>query len=1032
LKKKEVPMATSTSSVAGLSSGFDWQSMIDKLKAVEHRPIDLVTAKKTDTQTQLTEWQSANTKLLALKTAAGKIKDASEFDLFAASLTSSSTTKAEDILTALTGPTASNGTYALEVVQTAQAQKVSGKSFASQSAALGASNAGSFLVNGRAVAIEATDTLSDVRNKINALNSGTNATRVTASIVSYSATDYRLVLSSQTEGAAGMALQQAGSGNLLESLGFITATKALKNATSSGANTDAFSSSGTALYSLLGLTGPTSGTVTIKGQNLTLDLSSTLDQIASQISALTGVTAQVVGSTQNGTTAYRIAIGGTTSATDFTDANNVLQSLGILKGTSGSVNEVLLSDQANARTTAAGGGNITAADTWGSINTGGDANNVTDGDTITISGTKHDGTAVTGTYAITTTQTVQGLLTQIEGLFGVSATVTAEGKIQVTDSSSGDSRLTISLVTNNQAGAGLNLGNLTASVQGYSMELQSGRDAQLKVDGNYLTRTSNTITDVISGVTLNLNKAEEGTTVTLKVNRDTGGLINLIEDFVNKYNDVMKFIQTESTYDTEKKRGGGPLFGDGTLLSVKSDLTNNIVNQISGVSSQFSIMGLVGINLDNQGQLSVNETTLKGYLETNFNDVVNLFAANGTTTTGTLEYVTHGSKTEAGSYTVNITQAATQGTVTGTMNLAGGLAGGTTLTLAAGGGTVNVNLTNGMTLAQIVNAVNSELTKAYNREIVGNQQLYADTGKTATITNATTWASMFDAGGVSSGLQNNDTISFSGTSRSGSAVSGSYKISDINTDTVQGLLSAIETSFNNTVSASIDGSGRITLTDKTTGTSQVSLSITGPQGRNLNFGTINVAPTGADGSREGRYAVPVTASSSVDNRLMLTSNDYGSAGSFTVSANAALGLTGAAYAGLDVAGTINGETATGSGQTLTGAANNTSTAGLSVKYTGATNGVNVGTVKLTLGVAELFDRSLFNITDPLDGYVGFKQKSLQNGIDSYTTQIDQMETRLNQKMETMTNRFVVMETLLSKLQTQSTWLTSQINSLSKG
>ncbi len=935
-------MATGTTSVAGLSSGFDWQSMITQLKAVDHRPIDLVTAKKTDTQTQLTEWQSANTKLLALKTAADKIKDISAFDLFASSLTSSSPTAAADILTASAGTTASNGTYALEVIQTAQAQKMSGKSFTNQSAALGASFAGSFLINGRAVSIEATDTLTSVRNKINNLNSGTNATQVTASIVSYSATDYRLVLSSQTEGAAGMALQQAGSSNLLESLGFVSATLALKNATSSGASTDAFSSSGTAVYSLLGLTGPTSGTVTINGQAVTLDLSSTLGQIASQISALTGVTAQVVGSTQNGATTYRIAIDGTTSAADYTDANNVLQSLGILKGTAESVNEVLLGDTANTKTTATGGGNIAAADTWESINTGGDANNVTNGDTITITGTKHDGTAVSGTYTITdkTTQTVQGLLTQLEGLFGVSAgsaTVTADGKIQVTDSSSGDSLLNISLVTNNQAGAGLNLGTLAASIQGYTMEIQSGRDAQLKVDGNYLTRNSNTITDAITGVTLNLKKAEQGTTVTLNVNRDTNGLVNLIEDFVNKYNDVMSFIQTESTYDTEKKQGGGPLFGDGTLMSVKTDLTNNIVNQISGVSSQFSIMGLVGINLDNQGQLSVDETTLKGYLETNFNDVLNLFAANGTTTTGTLEYITHGLETKAGSYTVDITQAATQGTATGTLDLAGGLVGDTTLTLTNGSGTASVKLTNGMTLNQIVDAVNSELTQAYNWKIVGDQPLYADAGKTAAITNATTWASVFDTGGVSAGLQNDDTISFSGTARNGSDVSGSYTISDININTIQGLLSTIETSFNNTVSAVIDANGRITLTDKSTGTSQAALSITGPLGRNLDFGTIDVDPTGADGSREGRYALSVTASASADNKLMLTNNDYGSAGSFSVSANASLGITGGTYVGLDVAGTINGETATGSGQTLTGAAGNANTAGLSVKYTGANN-----------------------------------------------------------------------------------------------
>jgi flagellar hook-associated protein 2 len=349
------------------------------------------------------------------------------------------------------------------------------------------------------------------------------------------------------------------------------------------------------------------------------------------------------------------------------------------------------------------------------------------------------------------------------------------------------------------------------------------------------------------------------------------------------------------------------------------------------------------------------------------------------------------------------------------------------LTLSAISGTANVSLTNGMTLTQIVDAVNSELSQAYAEVIVGDKQLYADTLQTATITNATTWTNVYDNIGASAGLVNGNAITFSGTNRSGTSVSGSYTISDTGTDTVQGLLSAIETTYNNTVIASIDNGGRITLTDKTTGTSQISLSITGPVEKNLDFGTINIDPAGADGSREGRYALPVTASASADNELILTHDSFGSANNFTVTANVLLGFADGTFAGLNVVGTINGETATGSGQTLTGAADNANTAGLSVKYTGATSGIDAGTVNLTLGVAELFDRALFNITDSIEGYVGFKQESLQDNIDSFETQIEQMEARLNLKMEMMINRFVAMELTLSKLQSQSNWLAGQIS-----
>jgi len=64
-------MATSTSLITGLTSGLDWDSIVTQLIAIDHKRVDLVSEKKTDTENKLTEWQSFNTKLLALKTAAG-------------------------------------------------------------------------------------------------------------------------------------------------------------------------------------------------------------------------------------------------------------------------------------------------------------------------------------------------------------------------------------------------------------------------------------------------------------------------------------------------------------------------------------------------------------------------------------------------------------------------------------------------------------------------------------------------------------------------------------------------------------------------------------------------------------------------------------------------------------------------------------------------------------------------------------------------------------------------------------------------
>jgi flagellar hook-associated protein 2 len=136
-------------------------------------------------------------------------------------------------------------------------------------------------------------------------------------------------------------------------------------------------------------------------------------------------------------------------------------------------------------------------------------------------------------------------------------------------------------------------------------------------------------------------------------------------------------------------------------------------------------------------------------------------------------------------------------------------------------------------------------------------------------------------------------------------------------------------------------------------------------------------------------------------------------------------------AGVDVAGTINGEAATGSGQVLSGNSGDANVDGLVIKYTGSATG-SIGTVKLTLGVAELFDRALFDMTDSFDGYIAFKQESLQDSIDSYTTQIEEMEARLERKREQLLNSFIKMELALQKIQSQSSWLAGQLTAASSG
>ncbi len=272
-----------------------------------------------------------------------------------------------------------------------------------------------------------------------------------------------------------------------------------------------------------------------------------------------------------------------------------------------------------------------------------------------------------------------------------------------------------------------------------------------------------------------------------------------------------------------------------------------------------------------------------------------------------------------------------------------------------------------------------------------DQIIYSDTSNTtvsshgkASITGATTWGGIYGAG-----ASNGDTITISGTAQNGSAISGTYTIGNTSTDTVNGLLSAIESAYSaqgTNVSASVQN-GEISIEDLSPGASPISLTLTANNegGGKLNLGTINQS----------------------------TERDLG------------LGLVNGTYSGFDVAGTIGGEAATGSGQVLTGNSGNTNTGGLSVLCKGTADATDAGTLNFTVGAAGLFDRALSDITDPYSGYLTYKETSLQSQITSDQNEVTSMNQQITQQTNTMTQQFVAMETAVSNLKAQGSWLAGQ-------
>jgi flagellar hook-associated protein 2 len=413
--------------------------------------------------------------------------------------------------------------------------------------------------------------------------------------------------------------------------------------------------------------------------------------------------------------------------------------------------------------------------------------------------------------------------------------------------------------------------------------------------------------------------------------------------------------------------------------------------------------------------MTIDDSKLTSALQTNFEDVKKLFVDYGSSPSSLFEYIDHTDNTQGGTYSVAITQAATRTTVTGGTALAGTLSAGETLAITdyASGRVANVSLTAGMNIDDIVNAANSEFAKTYT------EQLKSTSGDAAQSS-----STLFSA---VTGADNGDVITFSGKRRNGLSVSGSYTVNT--THTLGNLLSSIEDMFQDEVTVSLEaGTGKLVITDTQAGDSQLEFTIDTSAVPGLNFGTVSTTTA-------GRNAITITASKGTGgdaNKLVLTHNTYGTGHPIVVSetGGTALGMASAVQVyGLNVAGTINGVAATGSGQTLTLSSSGNNADGLSITYSGTTTTTTAFT--LSLGIADLLDRQLGFITNSTDGYVPFKQTSLQDSIDDFDIQIKGMEAQLDRKMESMINQFVAMEKALSQLQNQSSWLTAQINGLNK-
>ena len=158
--------------------------------------------------------------------------------------------------------------------------------------------------------------------------------------------------------------------------------------------------------------------------------------------------------------------------------------------------------------------------------------------------------------------------------------------------------------------------------------LASAQDAQLDVDGIVVSRSSNTVDDVIDGVTLTLNKQDVGNASTLTITDDRSGATTAINAFVSAYNNLNTTIKSLTAYNATTQTAAS-LNGDSTARSIQSQLRTMLGNAISGLGGAQRLSD-IGVSFTSTGTLEVNSTKLSAALADPELDVGAFFAGSGT------------------------------------------------------------------------------------------------------------------------------------------------------------------------------------------------------------------------------------------------------------------------------------------------------------------------------------------------------------------------------------------------------------------
>jgi flagellar hook-associated protein 2 len=185
---------------------------------------------------------------------------------------------------------------------------------------------------------------------------------------------------------------------------------------------------------------------------------------------------------------------------------------------------------------------------------------------------------------------------------------------------------------------------------------QYAKNASFSVDGVSIRKSSNTVSDVISGTALKLQSAGSGT---ISLSTDTNAIATKVSDFVDEYNDISLFLREQLALDPESEQTG-VLFGNFAVQNLQQILRSSISNEVTGISGDYSYLSQIGITTQSDGTLVLDTDDLSEALIDDIQNVSQLFSSKGTVTHSSVAYVGFTSDTEPGYYDLQVSNGVPQ------------------------------------------------------------------------------------------------------------------------------------------------------------------------------------------------------------------------------------------------------------------------------------------------------------------------------------------------------------------------------------